>query len=414
VVISAIDGIPGVGKTALAVCWAHRVAEQFPDGQLYVNLRGFDPSSRPTTPGEAIRGFLHGFGVPPERIPASTEAQAALYRTLTAGKRLLVVLDNARDADQVWPLLPGSPGCLVLVTSRARLLGLVAAYGTHLLALDLPSRSEARGLLAGRLGLAAMAAEPQAADELIRLCARLPLALGLAAARAAARPGFPLATLAAELRETTGRLDALNAGNGGGNVRAVFSWSLQGLCAPAARMFRLLSVHPGPDISVPAAASLAGVPWPQARAVLRELVDGSLVTERAPGRYTLHDLLRVYAAEQAAACETDEDRRAAACRMLDHYLHSAGAAARAVEPDHDLPPDGPLEPGVTPEVVTGRDQSLAWFDAEHKVILEVIGRAAEARFDARAQQMSWTLVMWAVARPGRLAVCRARVRAATG
>ena len=191
VVITAISGTAGVGKTALAVHWAHRVSDQFPDGQLYVNLRGFDPTGSAMKPAEAIRGFLDAFGVPPQEIPTSLEAQAALYRSLLAGRRVLVLLDNAADSDQVRPLLPGSPGCLVIVTSRNELAGLIAGEGARPVTVDLLNPTEARQLLSRRLGESRVLAENQAADDIIALCARLPLALMIVAARAVAHPVVP-------------------------------------------------------------------------------------------------------------------------------------------------------------------------------------------------------------------------------
>ena len=250
VVISAISGTAGVGKTALAVHWAHQVADRFPDGQLYVNLRGFDPSGPPMTPAEAIRGFLDAFEVPAERIPVSLDAQAALYRSLLAGRRVLVVLDNARDASQVRPLLPGSPGSSVVVTSRNRLTSLIAA-GAHPLTVGLFTPADARQMLARRLGEDPVAAQPQAVQQIIARCARLPLALSIVAARAAAYPDFPLTALAEELRDEEGRLQALDAGEAATSVTAVFSWSYRQLSDPAARLFRLLGLHPGPDWASP-------------------------------------------------------------------------------------------------------------------------------------------------------------------
>src|SRR6204780_4440335 len=327
VVISAIGGTAGVGKTALALHWAHQVATSFPDGQLYVNLRGFDPSGNPTVPTEAIRGFLDALGVPPDRITASPEAQAGMYRSLLADRRMLIVLDNARHEQQVRPLLPASPGTLVLVTSRSQLSGLGAAEGARLISLDVLSHAEAVQLLAARLGTARAAAQPAAAGRIAPLCACLPLALTVAAARAAARPGFPLAALAAELADSAGRLDALDAADPGSSVRAVFSWSVRQLTGEAVRMFWLLGIHPGPDICAPAAASLAGRGQPQARRLLRELADAHLIAEHVPGRYAFHDLLRAYAAEQACDADSDTDRREATGRVLDHYLHTAAHAA---------------------------------------------------------------------------------------
>ncbi len=300
VVISAIGGPAGVGKTALALRWAHQIAGRFPDGQLHVNLRGFGPSAVPATPAQAIRGFLDALGVPPEQVPPLPEAQAGLYRSLLADRRLLLVLDNARDEEQVRPLLSASPGSLVLVTSRNQLSGLAAADGARLLSLDILSHGEAVQLLTARLG--ARPAPPPSrkrSAEIAVLCACLPLALTVAAARAAARPGFPLAALAAELRDAAGRLDALDVGDPAASVRAVFSWSYHQLSTEAARMFRLLGLHPGPDISVPAAASLAATGVPAARGLLRELTRGHLIAEHVPRRYAVHDLLRAYAAAQA-------------------------------------------------------------------------------------------------------------------
>jgi hypothetical protein len=331
-VISVIEGTAGIGKTALAVHFAHQVAGDFPDGQLYVNLRGFDPAGPPMTPGEAVHIFLDALGVRAGQLPASLDAQVGLYRSLLAGRRMLVLLDNARDAGQVRPLLPASPGCLVLVTSRSQLTGLAAAEGAMPLALDLLTGEEAKELLAARLGGDRLAADPAAAQELTGLCARLPLALAIAAARAATQPALPLADLAAELRDAGGRLDALDAGDAAASVRAVFSWSYQQLDAAAARMFRLLGLHPGPAIGTPAAASLAGLPPRPARTVLTELTRAHLLAEPAPGRFAFHDLLRAYAAERAQADEGGTERHAAVHRMLDHYLHTACPAALLIHP----------------------------------------------------------------------------------
>ncbi len=194
--VRAVVGLPGVGKSALATVWAHRAAGHFPDGQLYVNLKGFGPAARPVLSEQAIRGFLQALGVPSAEIPESPDAQAALYRSVLAGKRVLVVLDNARDADQVRPLLPGSGRCAVLITSRARLDGLVATVGARILTLDVMSEAESRELIVRRLGAARAKAEPEAVADLARLCAGLPLGLAIVAARAAARPGFRLAAAA--------------------------------------------------------------------------------------------------------------------------------------------------------------------------------------------------------------------------
>ncbi|HLN71171.1 MAG TPA: BTAD domain-containing putative transcriptional regulator, partial [Streptosporangiaceae bacterium] len=322
-VISVIDGTAGVGKTSLALHFAHQVAERFPDGQLYVNLRGFDPAGPPMAPVEAIRLFLDALAVPAARIPAGLDAQAGLYRSLLAGQRMLVLLDNARDVDQVRPLLPAGPGCLVIVTSRSQLTSLVAAEGAAPLTLGVLTEAEARELLSRCLGPERVAGEPSAASEVIQLCARLPLALSIAAARTASQPGLSLAALTADLRDARGRLDALDAGHAAANVRAVLSWSYDQLDAPAARLFRLLGLHPGPDISAAAAASLAALPLDEGRRRLGELTRAHLLAEHPGGRFWCHDLLRAYAAELTQSADSEAERRAATGRMLDHYLHTA-------------------------------------------------------------------------------------------
>jgi tetratricopeptide (TPR) repeat protein len=387
VVISAIGGTAGVGKTALALHWAHQVAGLFPDGQLYVNLRGFDPSRTPVTPAEAVRGFLDALGVPPERIPAEHDDQTGLYRTVLAERAMLIVLDNARDEAQVRPLLPASPASVVLITSRSQLTGLAAADGARLLTLDLLSHHEAVQLLTARTGDDRAAAEPAAVDEIARLCAHLPLALAVTAARAATRPRFPLTGLAAELRDAAGRLDALDAGEAAASVTAAFSWSCTQLSPAAARMFRLLGVHPGPDITIPAAASLAATGQPEARRLLRELARDCLITEHAPGRYAFHDLLRAYAARQAQDRESPHDRAAAASRALDHYLHTAARAAALLRPAHEQFALAPSRPGTCPERPAGHRQALAWFQAEHQVLLAAVTLAAETGADRHAWQL---------------------------
>jgi tetratricopeptide (TPR) repeat protein/transcriptional regulator with XRE-family HTH domain len=391
VVISAIGGTAGVGKTALALHWAHQVAARFGDGQLHVNLRGFDPSGTPATPAEAIRGFLDALGVPPERVPPDRQAQAALYRSLLADKRMLVVLDNARDEQQVRPLLPACPGSLVLVTSRSQLGGLAAADGARLISLDVLSHAEAIRLLAARLGAARAAAEPEAVSEIASLCGCLPLALTVAAARAAAQPHLPLAALADELRDAAGRLDALDAGDPASSVRAVFSWSVWQLSPEAARMFRLLGVHPGADISVPAAASLAALAETGARRLLRELARAHLIAEHVPGRYTLHDLLRAYAAEQARHTGGDTGRREAIGRVLDHYLHTAARAARLLNPAQEPVILASLRSGAAAQQPADRRQALAWFKAEQQVLLAAVTLAAGSGFDTHAWQLPWAL-----------------------
>ena len=389
--VIVIAGTAGVGKTTLALNWAHQVADRFPDGQLHVNLRGFDSSGTPSAPEVAIRGFLDGLGVAPQRIPPDLEAQARLYRTLVADRRMLVVLDNARDEEQVRPLLPASPGSLVLVTSRSQLCGLAVTDAAWMLTIDVLSHAEAVELLTVRIGRARAAAEASAVSQIATLCACLPLALAVAAARAAARPGFPLNALAAELRDGAGRMDALDAGDPTVSVPAVFSWSYQQLTAEAARMFRLLGLHTGPDISVAAAASLTATKQSEARRLLGELTRLHLISEHVPGRYAFHDLLHAYAGDQALTCDSEPERHEAIGRVLDHYLHSARHGAfmltSTFEPVALLPP----RPGTTPERPAGPHGVLAWFDAEHLTLLAAHGLAEESGSDSHAWQLPWAM-----------------------
>jgi tetratricopeptide (TPR) repeat protein/DNA-binding XRE family transcriptional regulator len=393
-VISAIGGTPGVGKTALAVHFGHQSAGLFPDGQLYVNLGGFGPSGSPLAPGQAVRAFLDALGVRPEQVPAGLDEQVGLYRSLLAGRRVLVVLDNAADEQQVRPLLPGSPGCLAVVTSRRQLAGLAAAEGAALISLDCLPHAEALQLLAARLGTGRVAAEPGSAGELVAFCGGLPLALSIAAARGAVRPGFSLAELAAGLRQAGNSLDALDAGDPGASMRSVFSWSYQALSEPAARMFRLLGLHPGPEVSVAAAASLAGLGRPAAWTLLDELTCASLLTEHRPGRYALHDLLRAYAREQAGALESEADRRAATRRMLDHYLYTARAADRLLRPGRDPIAIAAPEPGTLPEEIAGSSQAVGWFHAEQHVLLGAAQLAHAVCSTAHAWKIPWTLTVF--------------------
>ena len=388
VVISAIGGTAGVGKTALALHWAHQVAGRFADGQLYVNLRGFDPTGDPMAVSEAVRGFLDALGVPADRIPPQPEAQTALYRSVLANRKMLIVLDNAREEQQVRPLLPASPASLVIVTSRNQLAGLAAADRARLLTLDVLSPSEAVNMLTTRIGATRAAAEPGAVGEIAAMCGRLPLALAVAAARAEARPGFPLAAVAAELRDRGGRLDALEAGGPEASVRAVFSWSYRQLSAEAARMFRLLGLHPGPDISGPAAASLAAADQSKARQLLAELTRGHLVAEHVPGRYALHDLLRAYAADQARHADSEPERAAAVTRVLDHYLHTARDGASMMLPLFASIPLTSPSPGTAPEKFSDLEQALAWFKAEHQVLLAAMGLDADFGQGIHAWQIS--------------------------
>ena len=391
VVITAIGGTGGVGKTALALHWAHKIADRFPDGQLHVNLRGYDPSGPPVTAAEAVRGFLDALAVPSSQIPQSPEAQAALYRTLSADRRMLILLDNARDPAQVRPLLPASPGCLVIVTSRSALTGLTTADGAVPVPLGLVSEAEAEAMLSTRLGQDRVAAEPAAVAQLIGLCARLPLALAIAAARAAANPAMSLTALGAAISGEQNRLDALDIDDPATSLRAVFSWSTSQLSDDSGRLFRLLGLHPGPDISLPAAASLAGISRAEAAAALRELTRTHMAAEHLPGRFAFHDLLRAYAAEAAEQYDTEADRGAAVRRMLDHYLHTAMAASQRFSPFRSPLRLAAPAPGVVPAEMADKDQAMSWFEAEVPGLLALIGFAETQGFDTYAWRLPWAL-----------------------
>jgi DNA-binding SARP family transcriptional activator/transcriptional regulator with XRE-family HTH domain/tetratricopeptide (TPR) repeat protein len=389
VVIAALTGMAGIGKTALAVYWAHQVADRFPDGQLFMNLGGSGPSSTPVMPTDAMRGFLTALGVPPARIPPDSDGQAALYHSLLVGRRMLIVLDNAVDAEQVRPLLPESPECLVLITSRNRLTGLAATNGAHLITQSVLNESESYDLLALSLGAERLTAEPLAVSELIALCRGLPLALSDVAARALARPGLELAALAADTRDARRRLDVRETGESATSVRMVFSWSRAKLGERASRMFRLLGIHPGPDVTSSAAASLAGIPPEPAYLALAELCDEHLLTEYVPGRYICHDLLRSYAAEEAMYRESEAERRAAVHRVFDHYLYTASLASDFLCPYETDVARARLQPGVMPEEIDGPAQAAEWFANEQHVLLAMIGKAAEGGYAPHAWELPW-------------------------
>lgn len=383
--LGLVSGMAGAGKTTLVVHWAHRIAHRFPDGNLYVNLRGHGPSSSRMEPGEALERFLVTLGIAPQAVPEGLDAQAALYRGVLADRRVLIVLDNAGGTEQVEPLLPAAPGCFVVVTSRSRLSGLVARHGAHTLTLGVLSAGESLELLAQRLGEARVTAEPEAAREIVDLCARLPLALSIVAARAALHPGFRLAGIAAELRTDHGSLDAFSVGDDlVTDIRTVFSWSYRALSPQAARLFRRLALHPGPDITRAAAAALAGVPPHRVRASLTELTGASLLTERAPGRFVLHDLLRAYATERTEAEDSEAEHRAALLALHSHFLLTAHHAAAALDPLRETMPLPPCPPDAAPLRFGDRAEAVAWLRTERYVLREIIGHAAAHGFDGHA------------------------------
>ncbi|QKV81141.1 tetratricopeptide repeat protein [Amycolatopsis sp. Hca4] len=390
VLVSAIGGAGGIGKTWLALAWAYRHLEQFPDGQLFVDLHGFSPTGEPVQPAVAVRGFLDALGVEANRIPTDLDAQARLYRSLVAGRRMLIVLDNAATSDQVAPLLPGSPSCTVLVTGRHRLASLIDRHGACHLPLDVLSPGEARGLLVARLGADRVAAEPEAVDELIGLCGGHPLALSITARTAGTRPGVALAEAAAELRDLG--LEALDHDTDpAASLPTVLSWSLRDLTDEQRRVFALLGIAPGPDTTPPATAALAALPAHLARRALSGLENASLLERRPDGRYAMHDLIRRYATDTAHTTLPEDVREAALTRVGDFHLHTAHAADRLLEPHGALLPPEPSAPGVHPHPLPDPAAAMAWLDAEHATLLATQRTAATLGHHHTVWHLAWNL-----------------------
>ena len=372
-----VDGMPGVGKTTFAVHLAHRLAPGYPDGQLHADLRGFDAGDSAMTPAEALRGFLWSLGVAPTAIPAELHAQAGLFRSILAERRMLILLDNCRDWEQIRHLLPGTGGSLVIATSRRRITSLGGPGGAHPLHLGLLSDAEARELLTTRLGAEATA-DPAAVDEIIARCGRLPLALALVATRGAGRPGLSLPAVAGELAEDLGDAYA--------ELETIFSWSYRALTPAAARLFRLLPLHPGADLSAPAAAALGGLPLRTARGLLAELA-AHLLVQPVNGRWQLHDLLRTYAVDLADELDSPAERAAAVERVHDFYHLSAYAAHLPLLPQVPLPQPDLAGREVGQAIDTFRDARAVHHAAE---VLVAIGDFHSANGDPGLAGQAWS------------------------
>ncbi|WP_309112542.1 BTAD domain-containing putative transcriptional regulator [Saccharothrix sp.] len=412
-VISAIGGAGGIGKTWLALTWAHRNLDRFPDGQLFADLHGFTPTGQPAHPADVLSGFLDALGVDRDRQPTDLDRRSELYRSLVADKRMLIVLDNAVATDQITPLLPGSGHCTVVVTSRNHLRGLVARHGARPIRLDVLTDTEAHTLLTTALGADRTAADAPAVAELIALCGGFPLALGLIAARITANPHLPLADIITELR-TLG-LDALDADDPSASLPTVLSWSLHHLTTQQRQLFALLGIAPGPDTGLPAATHLLDLPERDTHAALRALTDASLI-HRLPGnRYAMHDLVRAYATTTADNLPATVPQTALR-RILDFYTHTARTADRLLHPQRDPVPFDPPTPDVHPHPLPDVSAALAWFDTEHACLLAAHHTATTLDWHATVWHLAWnlhTFHYWRGHRHNRLAVWQAAADAAT-
>ncbi|BEL06280.1 BTAD domain-containing putative transcriptional regulator [Actinoplanes sichuanensis] len=401
VLVAVITGMGGVGKTALALRWAHQHQDEYPDGQLYIDLLGFAPAGEPLPPAEVLRGFLISLGVAYDAVPVSVPDRAALLRSMVNGRRMLFILDNARDADQVRDLIPGSAGCAVLITSRALLNDLVTMHHAHPVNLSVFVAEDSGHYLARRVGVARTTAEPDAVRAIVAVCGGLPLALAVVAARIVTNPTFTLTAIAGELRGSEG-LDAFAAPGVSRDPRSVFSWSYRHLPAAAAALFRHLALHPGPDAGVAAAASLTGAARATVRTWMNHLVEAHLIREHRPGRFRFHDLLRAYAAELADGHDDAGTRAAVVRRSLDHYLHSAMSATALLLPQRYPITVLPPAPGVTPEIVATEAEALDWFDTEYRNLLAAVAVAEDDDDGRYCWQFNWAMAHYVQDRRARL------------
>jgi DNA-binding SARP family transcriptional activator len=391
--IASVEGMGGIGKTTLAVHFAHEIADRFPGGQVYLNLRGYGPGE-PVEPSAALEAMLTALGVPCEAIPGDLDGRAASWRTHTAGRRLLVLLDNANRTEQVRPLLPG-PGCLVLITSRWQLRALVATHGARRIALEELGEEDAVELLASAIGFDRVARDPAAAERFVRHCGGLPLAIRILAVRAAQFPDLALDEFVGSLQADL--LDSFDLADGEGtNIRSVFSYSYQALEPPAARLLRLLGLTTGVDFTAPAAAAVAGLDVTKTRPLLETLAAAHLLAQPRPGRYQFHDLIRAYAGEVASQVDSASQRDAALDRLLDWYLASALSASRRMRPEryYRLLDLDDLDGGLT---FSSYHEASAWFGEEAGNLIAAVHLTRHRRDDV-CWKLAWLLQSYFVTR----------------
>ncbi len=391
--IIALSGMPGVGKTSLGLRWANGASSHFPGGRLYIDLRGYW-SGDAVPPEDALLEFLESLGVTQDRIPSTLGARSALFRSIVSDRQMLVFLDNARDEEQVRPLLPGAGPAVALITSRSSLESLIASDDAHTITVGELDDGEAEELWAARLGAERLAAEPTAARKIGRAAGNLPLAICMAAARIATHPLSKLETFASEIDANLDgweRVDGLSDDD----VRAVFSWSYDALSPAAARLFRLLGLHPGPDFTAEAAAALAGRSRREVTRLLRELSRLHLVTETRPFRWGLHDLLRRFAADLAASTTHATELFLTRQRLYDHYLQIAFPAARLIQPQWvTFEPLAPVPGRAAEEEITDPAEAIAWFESERSVLLNVARAADRTGHEGYAWQLAWALTTY--------------------
>ncbi|WP_435178811.1 ATP-binding protein [Actinacidiphila sp. bgisy145] len=390
--VHVVAGTAGAGKTSLVLHWAHQVKEYFPDGQLFVDLRGYDPGE-PVTAAQALHRFLRALGVAAAEVPTEVDDAAGMYRSLLADRRVLVFLDNAATVSQVRPLLPGGGGSLVIITSRSRLAGLSVRDGAHRITLGTLPEAEAVALLRAVTRGCRPEDDADELAELAHLCACLPLALRIAAERATSHPHMRLGELISDLRDESALWDALSTGidEEAEAIRSVFTWSYRALPAHSARLFRLLGLHPTGEFSLPAAAALGELPPSRTRQLLDDLVGAHLLEQTAPDRFQFHDLLRAYATDLVRTEEPADQRQAARQRVLSWYLHAADAAQTWLYPSEDhLPLPDPL-PGTTPLVFADYNAAVDWSEREHANFLPAVSDAARNGLDRTAWQLATLL-----------------------